>query len=103
MISAAVGERVKVTGSSIAMVATGPMPGSTPTSVPRTTPTKQNKRFIQLSATPNPSERLCTNCRSIVFTSTQKTRPERVGKPEEIDEHQYGNDGRHDGKNQHFL
>jgi hypothetical protein len=40
MISAATGERVNVTGSSIAMVATGPMPGRTPISVPRNTPTR---------------------------------------------------------------
>ncbi len=38
MISAATGERLNVTGSSIAMVATGPMPGSTPISVPSSTP-----------------------------------------------------------------
>ena len=38
MISAATGERLKVIGSSIAIVATGPMPGSTPISVPSITP-----------------------------------------------------------------
>ena len=47
MISAEIGGRVKVTGSSIAMVATGPMPGSTPISVPSSTPTKQYIRFWQ--------------------------------------------------------
>ena len=41
MIIAVIGERPKVTGSSIAMVATGPMPGSTPISVPRRTPIRQ--------------------------------------------------------------
>jgi hypothetical protein len=39
MISAAVGGRWKVIGSSMAMVATGPMPGSTPISVPTMQPT----------------------------------------------------------------
>ena len=38
MISEAVGGRWKVIGSSMAMVATGPMPGSTPISVPSMQP-----------------------------------------------------------------
>ena len=41
MISAATGATLKVSGSSIAMVASGPMPGSTPISVPTSTPMKQ--------------------------------------------------------------
>ena len=58
MISAEVGGRVKVTGSSIAMVASGPMPGSTPISVPSSTPAKQYIRFGRVSATPKPMPRL---------------------------------------------
>ena len=38
MINAAIGDRLKVTGSSIAIVATGPMPGSTPINVPSRQP-----------------------------------------------------------------
>jgi hypothetical protein len=38
MISAETGLRTNVAGNSIAIVATGPIPGSTPTSVPRTQP-----------------------------------------------------------------
>ena len=41
MISAVTGSKLKVIGSSMAIVAVGPMPGSTPTSVPSSTPTKQ--------------------------------------------------------------
>jgi hypothetical protein len=41
MMSADSGGSVKVAGSSMAMVATGPSPGSTPTSVPSSTPRKQ--------------------------------------------------------------
>ena len=41
MISADVGGSAYVTGSSIASVATGPIPGSTPISVPISTPMKQ--------------------------------------------------------------
>ena len=40
MISAATGLRLKVIGSSIAIVATGPIPGSTPISVPSRHPIK---------------------------------------------------------------
>ena len=41
MISADTGGKPKVTGSSIAIVAVGPRPGSTPISVPRKTPPRQ--------------------------------------------------------------
>ena len=51
MISEAVGGSVNVIGSSIAMVASGPMPGKTPISVPRSTPMKQYHRFCSVSAT----------------------------------------------------
>ena len=54
MISAVVGESAKVEGSSSAMAPTGPMPGSTPTMVPMTTPTKHANRLPGVSATPKP-------------------------------------------------
>ena len=41
MISADTGGSPNVTGSSIAIVATGPSPGSTPIAVPRNTPIRQ--------------------------------------------------------------
>ena len=41
MISAETGGSPKVMGSSMAMVASGPRPGSTPMSVPSNTPMKQ--------------------------------------------------------------
>jgi hypothetical protein len=41
MMSAETGGSTKVAGSSIEMVAIGPMPGSTPMSVPSSTPMKQ--------------------------------------------------------------
>jgi hypothetical protein len=58
MISAVTGSNVKVIGSSIAIVAVGPIPGRTPTSVPRNTPTKHHRRFSGLSAVDSPSARL---------------------------------------------
>ena len=41
MMSAVTGSNEKVMGNSMAIVAVGPMPGRTPTSVPSNTPTKQ--------------------------------------------------------------
>src|SRR6185503_713249 len=54
MISAVAGCRAKVDGSSRAMAPTGPMPGSTPTIVPTSTPTKHASRLPGIIATPNP-------------------------------------------------
>src|SRR3954468_4375655 len=69
MIRAAVGGRWKVMGSNIAIVATGPMPGSTPISVPTMQPTNAYHRFWRFSATVRPRLRLCS--RSISATSKQ--------------------------------
>src|SRR5690348_4472369 len=54
MMIAPVGFMWNVSGSSIATVAGGPSPGSTPTTVPRNTPTKHHSRFPGSSATPKP-------------------------------------------------
>src|SRR5258708_470561 len=43
-----------VSGSRIEIVATGPMPGNTPTRLPTRTPRKQNIRLCGSSATPTP-------------------------------------------------
>src|SRR5262249_1922144 len=48
------GSSLKVSGSSIATVATGPMPGSTPISVPTRQPTSAKPRLAQGPATPKP-------------------------------------------------
>src|SRR5262245_64001299 len=58
MIMAEAGGRPNVKGSSIATVVSGEMPGSTPTSVPISTPARQNRRFCQLAAVARPSPRL---------------------------------------------
>src|SRR5215216_2782984 len=71
MMSAATGLRLKVIGSSIAMVATGPMPGSTPISVPSITPIRQYSRWIGVTATPNPIQRLFRT--SIAIPSPDRT------------------------------
>src|SRR5262245_5794240 len=54
MISAPTGETQNVTGRIIAIVVSGPMPGSTPIAVPIRQPKKHKPRFCQVSATPNP-------------------------------------------------
>ena len=56
MISAPTGGRPKVIGSSIAMVATEPMPGSTPIRVPTSAPIRQNMMLYGWAATPKPSQ-----------------------------------------------
>src|SRR5215813_9865257 len=58
MIRPEVGSSLKVSGSSIAMVAMGPMPGSTPISVPTMAPMKAKPRLTGVSATANPTARL---------------------------------------------
>src|SRR4051794_7458410 len=47
----------KVSGSKIEIVASGPMPGSTPTMLPTSTPMKHHMRFCGSSATPKPYQR----------------------------------------------
>src|SRR4051812_23148838 len=103
MMSAVMGDRLKVTGRSIAIVATGPMPGSTPMSVPSSTPIRQYRRLTGVSATPKPSARLLKRFISMVFSSAQEVRPEREGQREPLHEHQHGKDDQHDGKHRHFL
>src|ERR1043165_4447152 len=58
MMSAETGFKLNVIGSSIAMVATGPTPGSTPISVPSSTPMSAYSRLSGLTATPKPRMRL---------------------------------------------
>ena len=55
MMSAEVGLAESVTGSSKAMANAGPIPGKTPTSVPKNVPSKPYIRFCAESALENPS------------------------------------------------
>ncbi|CUJ36683.1 Uncharacterised protein [Achromobacter xylosoxidans] len=54
MIRPATGGSTYVIGSSIAMVGTGPIPGSTPISVPRMQPSRAYSRFSGVNATEKP-------------------------------------------------
>src|SRR3990170_8625410 len=58
MMRAETGGRVNVRGSSMAMVAVGPSPGSTPIRVPRNTPARQYSKLIGVSAVERPKPRL---------------------------------------------
>src|SRR5262245_55945750 len=58
MIRPEVGSSLNVSGSSMAMVAMGPMPGSTPISVPTMAPMNANPRLTGVNATENPTARL---------------------------------------------
>jgi hypothetical protein len=51
----------------MAMVATGPIPGNTPMSVPKIQPIKAYIRLIGVKATPNPNERFAS--KSIIYFS----------------------------------
>src|SRR5688572_28864235 len=61
MMSEATGSKLKVIGSSIAMVAVGPMPGRQPTIVPSSTPTKHQRTLVGVSAVAKPSSRLASS------------------------------------------
>src|ERR1700712_620663 len=54
MMNAALGGRLYVRGSSRATVIAGPMPGSTPTAVPSSTPITAYSRFIGVAACSKP-------------------------------------------------
>jgi hypothetical protein len=51
----------------MAMVATGPMPGNTPMSVPKIQPAKAYMRLTGVKATPKPKERFAI--KSIFYVS----------------------------------
>src|ERR671937_420757 len=84
MIRPEVGSRWKVSGSSMAMVAIGPMPGSTPISVPISAPASAKNRLAGVSATPNPVVRL------LMSSIGLPVRPDRDGEAEPQDEDRPG-------------
>src|SRR5262245_45998089 len=98
MISAPTGGSPNVIGSSMAMVATEPMPGSTPINVPTSAPIRQNSRFHGVAATENPSARLAR--RSCMINSlASEPRPQLERQIQQINEQQYGKNGHHDSGN----
>src|SRR5512138_2808088 len=87
MMSEPAGSSLKVTGNSSATVSAGPMPGSTPTAVPSSTPINAYSRFIGCSATTRPWPR--AEIGSMGSASEQPIeRSRRQGQRQELGEHQ---------------
>src|SRR5690242_14321246 len=95
MISAPTGGRPKVMGRSIATVAMVPIPGSTPTRVPTSAPIRHSKRFIGLTATPNPRARLWKSS-AIPPSLHQESREQRHRQSQHVGEQQRAADGQAD-------
>src|SRR5687768_4446159 len=104
MIRADTGGSAYVAGSSIAMVATGPTPGSTPIRVPSTQPTKAYSRLMGVKATPKPRVRLLI--RSMVSatrsTADDEGRPHRELQVQQLHEGQVADDRQHGGQDHHL-
>src|SRR6516162_6228738 len=90
MISAPTGGRPKVIGSSIAMVATEPMPGRTPTKVPTSAPSRQNRILNGLAATWKPSQRFARRS-DMTYSPPEsgEARPKLERQVEQVDEQQH--------------
>src|SRR5215813_4595541 len=101
MIRAPTGGSPKVIGSSMAMVATEPMPGSTPINVPTSAPIRQNTRFHGVAATEKPSARLAR--RSCMTNSLgSEPRPQLEREIQQVDEQQHGKRRHDDAGNDGF-
>src|SRR5215472_9023703 len=100
MMSADTGCNAYVVGSSMAMVATGPMPGRTPISVPTSAPINAYMRLNGVSATPNPVARWLI--RSIAAGSARPG-PDRQLQLEADHEHADGERRQQDGADGSLL
>src|SRR5918998_5013992 len=98
MISAVTGSKLNVIGSSNAIVAVGPMPGRTPTSVPSKTPRKQKKRFSGANAVVMPRPRSATGVIGRLYRNpVAEDRQRQLECPHEDDDRRQGQaEGDHD-------
>src|SRR5919106_2742588 len=96
MISDEAGGSENVNGSRIAMVVIGAMPGSTPTSVPISAPSKQKPRLAGVSATAKPVARFVN--KSMGVTRSQLPPPGGHRQTERLDEQQHREGREHDGQ-----
>src|SRR5215213_10287792 len=87
----------------MAMVATGPMPGSTPIKVPSKQPMKAYSRLIGVKATPKPIERLLMRSMFFVLSTADEAGPHRELQFQQHDERQVAADGQDGGEDRHFL
>src|SRR5947207_4857275 len=102
MMSAPTGLRLNVIGSSIAIVATGPMPGSTPIRVPSRQPISAKNKLIGVTATPKPMIRLW-KIWSIVASSAEILGPDREGQRQALHENKHREEDEDDEEDDHFL
>src|SRR5918993_2229432 len=87
------GSSLNVIGSSRATVSAGPMPGSTPTAVPRRTPMRANIKFAGWMATARPPAR---EVKASMAASEQAfERPCRQGQGQELGEENVDDEGDH--------
>src|SRR5690606_11424958 len=85
-------------GSSMAMVASGPMPGSTPIAVPRKHPMKQYIRFSSVAAVAKPRARCSnTSITSLPCSAGQERWPDRKLQAQALDENQVAEGTQHYG------
>src|SRR5215467_13541824 len=103
MMSADTGGSVKVIGSSIAIVADGPIPGSTPIRVPTSTPMKQYQRFCRLRATLKPSARWGKYCERKSIAPSSLPRPQRKRQAQLVYEQRDREHDQYDGQEEHLL
>src|SRR4051812_40979488 len=103
MISADTGGSAYVAGSNIAMVATGPMPGSTPISVPSTQPMKQYSRLMGVTATPKPVARFVNSSMFLFPSARDELGPHRELQFQQHDEGEVAADAQDDRKDRDFL
>src|SRR6185437_8561452 len=96
MMSAPTGGRPNVIGSSIAMVASGPTPGSTPISVPTIAPTRQRPILVGWAATEKPMARLAMRSCMTVSPPKSETRPELERQIEQVRKQNGAEDGQSD-------
>src|SRR6478609_2052807 len=85
------------------MVATGPMPGSTPISVPSTQPMKQYNRLIGVTATPKPVARLANRSMFFFPSARDELGPHGELQLQQHDESEVAADAEDHGKDRHFL
>src|SRR5690242_9464104 len=98
MMSAPTGGRPKVIGSSMATVATVPIPGRTPTKVPTNAPSRQNPIFTGCAATEKPSARFENRSNML----PQYIRPKFEWQIEHVDEQEHAEERHRGSGNQTF-
>src|SRR5499426_3195176 len=102
MMRAPVGSTLKVSGNSMAMVAIGPTPGSTPISVPTRQPRKHSARLLGDSAVAKPRPRLPMRS-NIDASIADQPRRQRNRQPERELEQPDAEHRHHDAEHDRFA